>query len=119
MPSLAIPAEETVPEAGGLSMIEPIEIESLEDVLVKTFFLDDQNELDKFIKGLEKRLIVSALDKVAGSQKDAANILRIKYTTLNMKIKRYGILSGRLRAQKDSDQETAFLLEPASLAASD
>ncbi len=100
-------------------MIEPNKEESFEDVLVTTFFLDAQNELDAFMKGLEKRLIVSALDRVSGSQKDAAGILGIKYTTLNMKIKRYGILTQRERAKLDGIQEAAFLMEPELLASAE
>ncbi len=98
---------------------EAVKEESFEDVLVTTFFLDAQNELDKFMQDLEKRLIVSALDKVSGSQKDAAEILRIKYTTLNMKIKRYGILTQRERARHDREQQAAFLMGPVSLASSE
>lgn len=64
---------------------------SLEESILEAFFLDTEPQINKFMKDLEKRLILSVLRKVAGNQKEAANILGIKYTTLNMKIKRYGI----------------------------
>ncbi len=64
---------------------------SYEDILIEAFFLDGERQLDQFIKDLEKRLILSGLSRVQGNQKEAASILGIKYTTLNMKIKRYGI----------------------------
>lgn len=64
----------------------------LEDIVTDAFFLDPRNEMGPFIKGLERKLILSVLKRVNGNQKEAAALLRIKYTTLNEKIRRYKIL---------------------------
>ncbi|KKN46786.1 hypothetical protein LCGC14_0669660, partial [marine sediment metagenome] len=40
---------------------------------------------------LEKAILIKVLSYVNGNQKDAANFLGIKYTTLNEKIKKYNI----------------------------
>ncbi len=47
--------------------------------------------LKDVIEELEKKVIVQVLSEVEGNQKDAAKILGMKYTTLNEKLKRYGI----------------------------
>jgi tetratricopeptide (TPR) repeat protein len=47
--------------------------------------------LKDVIGELEKKVIVQVLNEVEGNQKDAARILGMKYTTLNEKLKRYGI----------------------------
>jgi tetratricopeptide (TPR) repeat protein len=47
--------------------------------------------LKDVIDELEKKVIVQVLSEVEGNQKDAAKILGMKYTTLNEKVKRYGI----------------------------
>jgi len=43
------------------------------------------------MEDLEKKIILNVLEKAQGNQRDAARILGIKYTTLNEKIKKYGI----------------------------
>jgi transcriptional regulator with GAF, ATPase, and Fis domain len=48
-------------------------------------------DLEEEIKNIEIRLIKRALEIAGGSQIQAARLLRIKHTTLNAKIKRYGI----------------------------
>jgi DNA-binding NtrC family response regulator len=53
------------------------------------------------ITDVEKRLIESTLDAAGGVQKKAAELLRIKPTTLNEMIKRYDI--GRRRRKPDED----------------
>lgn len=47
---------------------------------------------------LEKEIILRVLNEAKGNQKDAALILGMKYTTLNEKIKRYGIRIKRVSA---------------------
>lgn len=47
--------------------------------------------LKDIIGELEKKVIVHVLNGVDGNQKYAARILGMKYTTLNEKLKRYGI----------------------------
>jgi len=47
--------------------------------------------LKKKMEDLEKKIILNVLEKVQGNQRNAARILGIKYTTLNEKIKKYGI----------------------------
>jgi len=53
--------------------------------------------LKDVVADFEKRLIENTLDSAGGVQKRAAELLRIKPTTLNEMMKRYGILSGRKR----------------------
>lgn len=52
--------------------------------------------LKEVIGELEKRVIVHVLDEVDGNQKDAAKILGMKCTTLNEKLKRYGVRVKRI-----------------------
>jgi two-component system response regulator PilR (NtrC family) len=56
--------------------------------------------LKDVVTDFEKRLIESTLDAVGGVQKRAAELLRIKPTTLNEMIKRYDI---RLRQKRHAD----------------
>ncbi len=79
----------------------------LEDIVTDAFFLDPQNEMGPFVRGLERKLILSVLKKVNGNQKEAAGLLRIKYTTLNEKIRRYKILP--LRREDEVVEETQSL----------
>ena len=50
-------------------------------------------DLDEEVKNLEIRLIEHALELTCGNQKLAAQLLNLKKTTLNAKIKRYCINS--------------------------
>ena len=52
----------------------------------------------EMIDQAETRLIVQALEKAGGVQKKAAELLRIKPTTLHEMMKRHGIRAGRPRA---------------------
>ena len=56
-------------------------------------FLDLTRDIDLFeeVRRFEIRLIRQALEKTDGRQVQAARVLRLKITTLNEKIKRYGI----------------------------
>jgi DNA-binding NtrC family response regulator len=47
--------------------------------------------LKDVIGELEKEIILRVLKEAEGNQKDAALILGMKYTTLNEKLKRYGV----------------------------
>ena len=51
----------------------------------------------EIIEQTEARLIVQALEKAGGVQKKAAELLRIKPTTLHEMMKRHGIRAGRTR----------------------
>ena len=47
--------------------------------------------LKALIEHIERNIICKVLLRARGNQKEAARILGIKYTTLNEKIKKYGI----------------------------
>jgi DNA-binding NtrC family response regulator len=47
--------------------------------------------LKALLENIEKSIILNILFRVKGNQREAANVLGIKYTTLNEKIKRYNI----------------------------
>ena len=53
---------------------------------------NDTIDLQAEVQRFEKELIRSALIQTGGRQRQAARLLRTKVTTLNTKIKRYGIL---------------------------
>jgi DNA-binding transcriptional regulator YdaS (Cro superfamily) len=59
------------------------------------------------ITNVEKRLIESTLEAAGGVQKRAAELLKIKPTTLNEMIKRYEIGTRRKKASAASDQDRA------------
>lgn len=53
--------------------------------------IEEGIDFDEEIKSIEIRLIKRALEITGGSQIQAAKLLNLKHTTLNAKIKRYGI----------------------------
>lgn len=55
--------------------------------------------LRELIADIEKRIIIQTLEKVDGSQKKAAERLRLNPTTLHEKMKRYNILPDRFRSR--------------------
>ena len=57
------------------------------------------------VTDFEKRLIESTLEAAGGVQKKAAELLKIKPTTLNEMIKRYEI--GTRRRKSNSDEPSA------------
>lgn len=59
--------------------------------IVEFFCRKETLPLKEFIINLEKCIILRALSKFNGNQKEAAKFLGIKYTTLNEKIKKYRI----------------------------
>jgi DNA-binding NtrC family response regulator len=58
---------------------------------VKYFFKQSNIPLKKFMAKMEKIIILNALFEVNGGQKKASEMLGLKYTTLNEKVKKYGI----------------------------
>lgn len=57
---------------------------------------------DDEVKSFEILLIERALEQTGGSQLRAAQLLNLKHTTLNAKIKRYDIQMGRRAAYQTS-----------------
>ena len=57
----------------------------------EAFYLGQTIPMKTFIESLEKDIIFNMLVKVNGNQKEVARLLGMKYTTLNQKIKKYGI----------------------------
>ena len=58
---------------------------------VKYFFEQSNIPLKQFLAKMERNIILNALCKVDGGQKKASEMLGLKYTTLNEKVKKYGI----------------------------
>lgn len=63
--------------------------------------------LEEVMLGQERRYIEAALDAAGGVQKKAAELLHVKPTTLNEKIKRYDIRPKRKKADADDDPSDA------------
>lgn len=73
------------------------EVEQLENSTPrKEELFNDDLSLSEEVQNYEVELIRAALSRVKGNQREAARILGTKVTTLNVKIKRYGILSHHL-----------------------
>ena len=66
-----------------------IEVETLKDG--SPALVDTPIDLSEKVREYETKLIKAALLKTGGNQIKAARLLNIKITTLNSKIKRYGI----------------------------
>jgi len=64
---------------------------SLEEIW-DLFWKHHPRRIKGFIEGVERRMIVRALDRVYGNQHAASRLLGIKITTLSAKIKKYGIV---------------------------
>jgi len=60
-------------------------------IFVEYFFDSSNIPLKEFMGKIEKNIILITLYKVSGDQRQAADILGLKYTTLNEKIKKYQI----------------------------
>ncbi|MDH4273321.1 MAG: hypothetical protein OEW18_15210 [Candidatus Aminicenantes bacterium] len=60
--------------------------------ILEAFWKQNPRQFKPFIENIERNMIVYALASVFGNQKEAARILGLKTTTLNAKIKRYGIV---------------------------
>ena len=61
------------------------------DLFVEFFSKKQPLGLKGLIDELEKRIIITVLARVHGNQKEAARALGLKYTTLNEKVKKFGI----------------------------
>ncbi len=61
------------------------------NAFIDYFFLRRRKSLREVQDILEKAILIKVLSYVNGNQKDVANFLGIKYTTLNEKIKKYNI----------------------------
>jgi len=66
-------------------------IENLFSLFLERICADEPVPLGVLMKHVERNIIIRVLSMVNGNQKEAAKILRIKYTTLNEKIKKYKI----------------------------
>src|SRR5256884_1602569 len=65
----------------------------------------EQPRLPEAVRRFETHLILAALEKTRGNQFRAARLLGVKHTTLNAKIKRYGIsINGNRSENQFSDQ---------------
>ena len=68
----------------------------------------EQPRLPEAVRRFETHLILAALEKTRGNQLRAARLLGVKHTTLNAKIKRYGISFDPYRSENRTlDQEIA------------
>ena len=65
--------------------------EQLMGHLVTHFLNDEERDMKTFLADCEKSLITSTLKRTLGSQRATAEILGVKPTTLNEKIKRFRI----------------------------
>ncbi|HPK71973.1 MAG TPA: helix-turn-helix domain-containing protein [Vicinamibacterales bacterium] len=65
----------------------------------------DGLSLKDAVMGFEKRLIETTLESAGGVQKRAAELLRIKPTTLNEMIKRHDIVTKRRRNGEEGGGE--------------
>lgn len=82
------------------------EVESLRTV--EATHHGDDPRLPEAVRRFESQLILAALEKTGGNQFRAARMLGVKHTTLNAKIKRYGIsINGNRSGNQFSDQEIA------------
>ena len=59
--------------------------------VVQRFFETAGISIKDYLSDVEKTIIISALRRTEGNQKNAADLLGIKHTTLNEKIKRHRI----------------------------
>ncbi|HEY0658832.1 MAG TPA: helix-turn-helix domain-containing protein [Pyrinomonadaceae bacterium] len=72
----------------------------------KTVLVPAKINLIEEVQRFEKELIRCALVRTGGKQRQAARLLNVKVSTLNMKIKRYGINSNGL--YQESELEMPF-----------
>lgn len=81
---------DSVSAESGLSPREELK-EDLFWFFVKYFFEQSHMPLKQFMAKIERNIILSTLYEVNGGQRRTAEILGLKYTTLNEKVKKYGI----------------------------
>jgi len=58
---------------------------------IESFCLKKKVHLKEFLEELERTILITALSKFNGNQRNTAKFLGIKYTTLNEKVKKYNI----------------------------
>jgi transcriptional regulator with GAF, ATPase, and Fis domain len=68
----------------------------------KTAVIPDKINLIEEVQRFEKELIRCALVRTGGRQRRAARLLNVKVTTLNAKIRRYGLDSSGLYQESDT-----------------
>ncbi|HJZ80674.1 MAG TPA: helix-turn-helix domain-containing protein [Pyrinomonadaceae bacterium] len=95
-----------------LSSLRDVALELLNAVESLRTATHDRNEhqlkLNEEVRRFETDLINAALIRTRGNQSQAARLLGVKHTTLNAKIKRYGIsIDGHRPDGEVSDQEIA------------
>lgn len=84
------PMRDPPAEPGVFPLRSGIRTELLE-LFIDYFCRENPIFLKHLMDSIEKCIIMKVLTKVQGNQKEAAKVLGIKYTTLNQKIKKYGI----------------------------
>lgn len=74
---------------------------AIKEALTRTKYGDLKKTAKKFTHSLERIAIKNALTKTDGSLKEAANLLKMPYSTLNYKIRVLGLLrfAKNLRAE--------------------
>ena len=87
--------ENAVERAVVLSIAEEVTAELLPDEIARPHLLGhspaETRSLFDILDDYERRVVLDALDRAAGSQTDAAKLLQVPLSTLNQKIKRLGI----------------------------
>ena len=66
-------------------------MKNLFSLFLERVCINESVPLGVLMNTVERSIIIRTLSMVNGSQKDAAKILGLKYTTLNEKIKKYNI----------------------------
>jgi len=98
--------ENAVERAVVLSSKEEMDASLLPDDIARPHLLGgatlEHRSLFAIVEDYERRVILDALDRAAGSQTDAARLLQIPLSTLNQKIKRLGITVRRAAARESA-----------------
>jgi len=98
--------ENAVERAVVLSSKEEMDASLLPDDIARPHLLGgatlEHRSLFEIVEDYERRVILDALDRAAGSQTDAARLLQIPLSTLNQKIKRLGITVRRAAARESA-----------------
>ena len=96
--NVADPVEQTLPQANvdvRLNTLRETVLQLLEEVeslaISKTVDIKNGARFSDEVRQFEVSLIRTALGRTSGSQTRAARLLGLKPTTLNAKIKRYGL----------------------------
>ncbi len=86
-----------------LNRITEIVLSEFKSIKSNKTVVPDNDLLDFYdeVKRFEIELILFALKRNQGNQRAAAKMLRLNYTTINSKIKRYGLLADYQNLQHD------------------